>query len=348
MKMVDYIVVGTGLAGMAFIQTLKQNSKSFVVFDDASQQSSSAAAGMYNPVILKRFTKVWKAKEQLALALPFYSTLEAQLNVTINYPLQLRRRFASIEEQNNWLVASDDLATGPFMSSTFLNNDSPHIDALLGFGEVLSAGRIDTNTLLNTFKVQLAKEQLLNTETFDYRQLKLDENQLSYNTIKAKHIVFAEGFGVKRNPYFSSVPLNGTKGELLTIHAPDLKIDYAIKSSVFVIPIENDHYLVGSTYNWDDKTNQPTEKAKQELVAKLRTFIKCNFSITDHWAGIRPTVPDRRPLVGQHSQHRSLYILNGLGTRGVMIAPYVAEELFNFIENGEPLDNEINIIRFTS
>ncbi|NNC45652.1 MAG: FAD-binding oxidoreductase, partial [Winogradskyella sp.] len=61
-----------------------------------------------------------------------------------------------------------------------------------------------------------------------------------------------------------------------------------------------------------------------------------------------PTVPDRRPMVGQHSQHKPLYILNGLGTRGVMIAPYVAEKLFNFIENGEPLDNEININRFTS
>ncbi|NNC45943.1 MAG: FAD-dependent oxidoreductase [Winogradskyella sp.] len=348
MKSIDYIIVGTGLAGMAFIQTLKQNSKSFVVFDDASQQSSSAAAGMYNPVILKRFTKVWKAKEQLTLALPFYSALEAQLNITINYPLQLRRRFTSIEEQNNWLVASDDLATVPFMSSTFLNNDNKHIDAIFGFGEVLSAGRIDTNTLLNAFKDQLAKEQLLIAETFNYNQLKIDNDQLSYDAIKAKHIIFAEGFGVKRNPFFNSVPLNGTKGELLTIHASDLKIDYAIKSSVFVIPIEKDHYLVGSTYNWDDKTNQPTEKAKQELVSKLKTFIKCDFSITDHWAGIRPTVTDRRPLVGQHSQYKSLYILNGLGTRGVMIAPYVAEKLFNFIENGEPLDNEINISRFTS
>ena len=64
-------------------------------------------------------------------------------------------------------------------------------------------------------------------------------------------------------------------------------------------------------------------------------------------AGIRPTVKDRRPLVGRHSAHKNVYILNGLGTRGVMIAPYVASELFQFIENNKALDSEIDIKRFT-
>jgi len=38
---------------------------------------------------------------------------------------------------------------------------------------------------------------------------------------------------------------------------------------------------------------------------------------------------------------------NGLGTRGVMIAPYVAKQLFDFIEKEKPLDREINISRFS-
>jgi glycine oxidase len=41
-----------------------------------------------------------------------------------------------------------------------------------------------------------------------------------------------------------------------------------------------------------------------------------------------------------------MYVLNGLGTRGVMIGPYVAEKLFNFIELGIPLEKEIDITRF--
>ena len=66
----------------------------------------------------------------------------------------------------------------------------------------------------------------------------------------------------------------------------------------------------------------------------------------NHVAGVRPTVKDRRPLVGRHSEYKNLYMLNGLGTRGVMIAPYVAKELFEFIENDEALDIEIDINRF--
>ena len=41
-------------------------------------------------------------------------------------------------------------------------------------------------------------------------------------------------------------------------------------------------------------------------------------------------------------------MLNGLGTRGVMIAPYVAQKLFDFIDKGTPLESEIDINRFQS
>ena len=55
---VDYIIVGLGLAGLAFAEELERNHKSFVVFEDNSQNSSLVAGGVYNPVILKRFTPV--------------------------------------------------------------------------------------------------------------------------------------------------------------------------------------------------------------------------------------------------------------------------------------------------
>ena len=72
----DYIVVGLGLAGLAFIEELIAANKSFLVFEDRSQTSSLVAGGVYNPVILKRYSPVWNAKEQLAVALPFYERLE--------------------------------------------------------------------------------------------------------------------------------------------------------------------------------------------------------------------------------------------------------------------------------
>ena len=104
-------------------------------------------------------------------------------------------------------------------------------------------------------------------------------------------------------------------------------------------------YKVGATYNWEDKTNIPTEAAKQELVSELKELIDCDFEIIEHYAGVRPTVKDRRPLVGTHPIHNNIHVLNGLGTRGVMLAPAMALDLFNLIENKIPLDKNIDISR---
>lgn len=347
LKKIDYIVVGCGLAGIAFCEQLRKHQKSFLLFDDSSQQSSLVAAGMYNPVILKRFSEVWMANEQLRIAKPFYVSLEKLLNVQIDYKFRLLRRFSSIEEQNQWFSAMDKPKLEPFLSGNLVKNNNPYIDAPFGFGEVLHSGRIDTNTLIENYLFFLEKNKLLKRNKFDHQKLDVHKSLIEYENIQASNIVFCEGFGMKKNPYFNQLPLNGTKGEVLTIDAPSLNMDFALKSSVFIIPKGNHKYAVGATYNWVDKTHIITEDAKKELTEKLKSFLLCDFKVVNQVAGIRPTVKDRRPLVGTHTKYKNVHILNGLGTRGVMIAPYIAEELFNHIEIGKPINPEIDITRFS-
>jgi glycine/D-amino acid oxidase-like deaminating enzyme len=183
-------------------------------------------------------------------------------------------------------------------------------------------------------------------ETFHYDALEVTTDFVIYNNEKFKHVIFAEGFGIHSNPYFSLLPLDGTKGELLIIKAPDLKLDVIVKSSVFILPLGNDLYKVGATYNWDDKTPTPTEEGKQELLSHLKELLHCDFEVVNHLAGVRPTVKDRRPMVGTHPNYSNLHVLNGLGTRGVMLAPAMAKVLFNFIENEVPLEPAVDIKRF--
>ncbi|WMI64077.1 FAD-binding oxidoreductase [Aestuariibaculum sp. YM273] len=346
MIQVDYIVVGIGLAGISFCEELKANNKSFMVFDNASQLSSTVAGGLYNPVVLKRFTPVWKCQEQLAQALPMYERLERELNVKLDYKLPVYRKFASLEEQNDWFTASDKPILSQYLSTEIVKNTNPSVDAPFGFGEVLETGRIDVKTLVEAYKSQLQENNQLIDSVFNYEELMIEEGGVRYQDIKAKQIVFAEGFGIKHNPFFNHLPLNPAKGELLIIHAPQLKIDYVLKAGAFLIPLGEDRYIVGATYEWKDLTNQPSETAKEELSEKLKKIINCPFTVVNQVAGVRPTVKDRRPLVGRHSEYSNIYVLNGLGTRGVMIGPYVASQLYNFIENNIPLETEIDIKRF--
>lgn len=346
--MLDYLIVGSGLAGISFAETLRQQNKSYKVISDQSQQASLVAGGLYNPVILKRFTLAWKAHVQLALAIPFYQDLEKELEVHLDYKIPVFRKFASVEEQNLWFEAADRPNLNQYLNTRILENTNTSIHAPFGLGEVRHTGRIDVRTLIFSYQKFLQKSGTLIEDPFDYRLLEIGSDYLNYGALKAKYIVFAEGFGLKHNPYFNYLPLNGTKGELLTIKAPGLKENHVVKSSVFIIPLGNDNYRVGATYKWKDKTNKPTVAAKKELLEKLRTLICCDFEVIDHVAGVRPTVTDRRPLVGQHPEHKNLYVLNGFGSRGVLIAPFASQKLYGCIENGIPIDSEMDVARFAS
>ncbi|WP_420574998.1 NAD(P)/FAD-dependent oxidoreductase [Kordia sp.] len=344
--MIDCIVVGLGLAGIAFCEELEAAGKEFVVFEDKSQHSSTVAGGLYNPVILKRFTPVWNADLQLAVALPFYENLEAKLKASFDEKLPVMRRFAAIEEQNMWFEASDKPKLSKYLDTNLISNTNKAIDTPFSLGKVKETGRVHTRKLLKAYSEYLSITNKILRERFQYEELILQNGSVKYKNIQAKHVVFCEGFGIKQNPFFSYLPLNGTKGELLFIKAPDLKIDYVLKSSVFLIPQGNDIYTVGATYNWKDKTHIPTEEAKLELIEKLSKLIHCEYEIIDQVAGIRPTVIDRRPLVGAHPKHKQIAVLNGLGTRGVMIGPTVAKQLYNHLENDAELPKEIDIKRF--
>ncbi len=342
----DYIIVGLGLAGLAFTKELEKNKKTFLVFEDHSQNSSMVAGGVYNPVVLKRFTPVWNATEQLEIALPFYNDLEIQFNKKYDYPVDIYRIFKSVEEQNNWFTACDNPGLSNFMSTKLINEKHEGVLADFGYGKLLNTGRIDTKSLLEDYRNYLSQRNLIRNESFQYSELKITENGVEYKDIIASKIVFCEGFGLKNNPFFNELPMQEAKGELITIHVPNLNINFMIKSAVFVLPLGNNNYKVGATFNWKDKTQLPTEEGKNELLTKLKSVIDVPFEIVEHIAGIRPTVKDRRPLAGKHPKHQNLAVLNGLGTRGVMIAPTLAKALYDYLENGIALDQEISIARF--
>ena len=343
--MIDFLIVGNGLAGISFAEIALQNNKSVFVFDNNSQPSSRVAGGLYNPVVLKRFSEVWKAKEQIDFAFPLYHNIQSKLDVVFDFEMPILRKLFSIEEQNNWFQAADKPNLAPFLDSKLVTNSYESIASPFHYGKVNHTGYLEISILIGAYSNYLKSLNSFSDDAFVYDEIEFLDGFIQYKKIKARHIIFAEGFGLHANPYFNDLPLDGTKGELLIIKAPKLQLDVVVKSSVFILPIGNDLYKVGATYDWSDKTNKPTEAGKQELVEKLSELISCDFEIIKHFAGVRPTVKDRRPLVGTHPIHSQLHVLNGLGTRGVMLGPYLANQLFQHIENSIPLEKEIDITR---
>ncbi|MDR9456690.1 MAG: FAD-dependent oxidoreductase [Salegentibacter sp.] len=345
--MVDYIVVGLGLSGISVCERLEENGLGYRVFEGGVQKASVVAAGLINPVILKRFTLAWKADEQLEIAIPFYKNIEEKLRVKLFYPNNIYRRFNSAEEQNNWFSAADKPGLSDFLNTELKPKLNSCIKSDYGFGEVLHTGTVNTELMISEYGIHLRKQDKISFENFDYDALKIEENHLEYKGLEAKKIIFCEGFGLINNPFFNYLPLTGNKGEYITIYSEELQMNEIVKSSVFIIPIGNNLYRVGATYNNQDKSPEPTTKAREELIRKLSAVISCKFDVVDQVAGIRPASKDRRPLAGQHPEYRNLYCCNGFGSRGMLISPMLSEEIIKLTETAEPLPLEVDLARFT-
>jgi glycine/D-amino acid oxidase-like deaminating enzyme len=345
---VDYIVVGFGLAGMAFVAELEKANKSFVVFDDNPNRSTRVVGGMYNPIILKRFTPAWKAHEMWQIALPFYKELERKFNKEYIFPIQIRRILKSIEEQNNWVVASDKAVMSVYMDPNLIHEEVKGLQANYGFGVINHVGRVAGETILEDYKNNLIQKQKYIKQSVDYHKIHITTDQIKYQDIEARKMIFSEGAYLPNNPFFNYLPIQAAKGEMLIIEVPDLAIDFTVKSGVFMVPLGNHQYIIGANYNWKDKTFKTTKEAQEEIESKLKKFLKLPYKLVDYKVGIRPTIKDRRPLIGKHPKYSNLAILNGLGTRGVIIAPAIAKILVEHLENNAPIPKEMHSKRFAN
>lgn len=345
--MVDYLIVGCGLAGMAMAETLRKRGRSLRVFDDASQRASRVAAGLYNPVVLKRLRLCWQGNALMQESLPFYDALQQRLGIRVDTKIPVLRRLVSAEEQNAWFEAADRPGLDRYLSTKLLRNTNEALDAPYGYGEVLHTGKLHTANLLNAFIDDLHGSGQLMAEAFDPRALVPEGEGFRYGNLQARRVVFCEGFGLRGNPYFNYLPLQGTKGELLVIRAPELREERVIKAGIFIMPAGKDRYRIGATYTWNDYSQEPTEAARRELLDQLGRMLRCDYEVEGQVAGIRPTVPDRRPLAGAHPVTPGLYVLNGMGSRGVLLAPYAASCLAAMMEDGAALPPEMDIARYS-
>ena len=137
-----------------------------------------------------------------------------------------------------------------------------------------------------------------------------------------------------------------TKGQTLTIKSPDLPEDESLNRKCFVLPLGENTFRIGATYEWNDETLTTSEQSKNLLLEHLSVLGDFQLKIVDQSVGVRPTVLDRRPIMGQHPEHSKLFIFNGLGTKGYLMAPTLAKDMCAFLLEGKELDKEVSLKRF--
>ena len=344
------VICGGGLAGITLALWLIELEHEVKLIDyQTPGNSSRAAAGLINPVTGKRAVFTWNFLEFKKSFERFFSLKSVQGLKTLYTEKEIIRPLYHPGEWNDWSgktvepTVSDlvELYEGEIYPGILTKNIGGILikgGGWLNVSEFLDAGLC---VLKTSNRFSYSEGFLKNEDVFP------KESVLNFqgNKIKYDYLVFAEGESHISGNFFS-IPLQKLKGQIIRLQSDSISLKHIISSSVFLLPTDNG-IVCGSTYERQFTDAFPDEAGLNYLKGQAEKVLNKSFKIISHWSGIRPGSPDRKPIVGRHNEYPQLLIMNGLGTKGVLQAPFCAEIICNMIENPDYLiPAEINSNRF--
>jgi glycine oxidase len=333
------LVVGQGLAGSVLAMSLVEHGISCQIANKPGLAiSSHVAAGLYNPIVFKRLTLGWRAEEALLSARSFYSNTEYSLGVRFLNDNGIYRIHSTEDEAKLWEKRLNE-GWAQHLGHSALAENKPWLNAPFGGAMVRSGGNIHVANFLNAVQGYFRAKDSFFEAFVDPHELIKTENGLIWDHKHYRSIVFCEGTAVEQNPFFETPLLRPAKGEVLVIEAPDIPQEI-FNGKVYGVPIGNGQFRIGSTYEWDALHAEPTQEKYAELVVQLKQLLTIPFEVIRHEAGIRPSTPTRRPLFIRSKQNAHVFAFNGLGTKGVLLAPKLAEEISAYFKFQKPVHSE--------
>lgn len=331
---VEFLIVGAGLAGCVLAMRLAQAGKRVLLIGESSNHCSRVAAGLFNPVTGKLLTKTWLAEDIFRELHQFYRQAEATTGQHFFYPTPVYRPFLSVEEQNEWMGKSASPEWSSFISRVHTKSANlGNVNDPLGGILLAQTGFLDVVTFMQSVQEHLLAANSFRSEVFAHEHLNMQETGVTYRQFKARIIVFCEGTDALTNPLFAWVPLRPLKGETLLVEA-DLPNDVIVNRGVYAVPRRDGAFKIGATYDTRTLTPGTTQAGRSELEAGFNQLFTGKYRIIGQDWGLRPTSPDRRPILGEHPVFKNVFIFNGLGTKGVSLAPFTSGLLTEYLATG--------------
>lgn len=340
----DVAIVGQGIAGSLLAWELWKRNVDFVVIDSpVKHKSSNVAGGLFYPLaarkpsLIDRFELYYNRMQETYSELETYFVAsflheKPSLRKIDQHDLEQWKQTLNPEflDMIRWFETSSEIA--PFETAV----------------QVQNSGYVDLVYLISLIKTWLNTYNRLIVRDLIYEQIQIESDAVHlFDSFSAQRIVFCEGISVQQNPWFSDISMEVNKGELIEIYAPDLDERFILRDSIFVLPLGNYRFRVGATFVRQPADGIPSNEGLDELTARLNEIVSVDYQIVQHWAGFRPAMRDRKPVVGRHPHFPQLFILNGLGSHGVLQAPYWASIMAQQLtEPQTKIPHDVSVQRF--
>ncbi len=310
-------------------------------------RSSAIAAGLFNPITGKLMQQTWLADKIFPALHQFYQAAESELGNHFFYPHPLYRPFLSVEEQNEWMGKSSAVGLNKYIKQIFSASAyGNQVHDPLGGLLLDQCGYLDVVTFMEAVRKKLDSLGSFREEEIMPDQLIIKPTEVAYGEVVSSAVIFCQGTFSSR--FFPALLVRTLKGETLTISL-DQKPELIYNRGVYIVPAKQPGlFKVGATYETRNLTEGITESGRNELLQKLGELLVMPFEVKGQDWGVRPTSPDRRPMLGSLPDSKNVVIFNGLGTKGVSLAPYFSGQLADWLCGKGEILPEVNITRFKS
>lgn len=298
-------VVGGGIAGVLVAWELRKRGRAVCLVDDGRPgRASAVAAGLLNPVTGKRFRLADPERRLLPTAIATFSELATATGERLFHPLPIFREFRDDREREAWEKRSGDPGVARFVA----RNDREGITFQGGgWVDYRALGRLPAR-----LGIPQTRESVPTAGGHRDREITAT--------------VYCTGHSPE---LFPELPWLPAAGDLMTVRLPGWDGSAIRLRGLFTVPLGGERFRVGATYVWENLDPAPHEERRRELLGQLRDWTGIEPTVERHEVGIRPALQTRQPVFGPIGERE--FLLNGLGSKGSLWAPWAAAELVRMI-----------------
>lgn len=346
----DVVIAGAGLAGACAALHLSRTHRVLLMEAAApAAGASGAAAGLVNPLMGRRARPVWQHPAALAA---FHDTLRlADAGHLLRGPGLLRpaadekqaRAFRETAAQHPdlcaWWPAAVAREACPYLGrqAGVLRIHAggalavPVLVAALVAAAQRHGARVDTGVRITGWEEKNGEVAVRHTAAPD--------------PVRAGKLLLALGAGYRAFPELAALRLHAVKGQVVRVaRPPGLSAVPPLSGRGYLVP-DGETLLLGSTYEHDFSDIAPTPEATQEVLEKTTRLLPAlrEAEVVEAIAGVRVTVPGTRlPMLGPLPHRENVWIFTGLGSKGLLMAPLLAQNLPGYLADPSRLPVEVH------
>jgi len=364
--MYDIAIIGAGINGCSVAYEFANEGKTVLLFDmDGIAHGGSGAAGAF---ISPKFSKSGELKELIGDA--FVYSMEFY-----------EKNFSHLLNKSQLLHIAKDENDEEILK---VYKESTKLELLNVSQEVLERLNTEAKTkeyisinagVVNAASMCKAMAKSAQFIRQKVESLEFDDNRWIINeTYSAKNLVLATGAyeSLIKEPY---IQLRGVWGHRIDIKTKTQNPN-SIHQFVSISPSSNGKLAIGATHNVHYHPQTATkpydiEAGRAELLEKAsRTVHLENIEVVKDYVGLRSGSFDYMPLLGrlvlsnetlqnkkirfkvknadytEYEYYPNLYMINGNGGYGFVLAPYLAKILKEYILSGKKISERVSPARF--